>query len=423
MIALSVGRVHRGRSVAFVRYRTFARVTGGMCAALLRRVLDFRARQQGSTFMTTFYVDIEPTNRCNAKCHFCPRDMTPHQGLMTPEVFGQALGRTVEFRDVVRDRFNEAPSFTQTGKLGGAIRERFEQYNVVVNLCGLGEPLLNRHTPEYVRGITDEGFSCGLSTNASVLDEKRGRALLDAGLTNAYINVGDRDEAYEEVYKLPFERTRDNVVRFAEMARDRCEVFLVLVDFRRDPEHLREMRDYWRGLGIQAFMEFEIMNRGGTLFVDHMQFESYPELADARALLVARKAEPACIVPFIYLFVGYDGQYYLCCSDWEKQVPLGSVFDTSFAEVTQQKLEHVTSREPICKSCNHDPLNRLAAEMRAMAADEADEADRDELVEELLANTVTMRGILDKLDSLAAGSAPVGSHSGAGKRRIPIVVE
>ena len=34
-----------------------------------------------------FSVDIELTNRCNAKCHFCPRDQTPHEGLMSPEVF------------------------------------------------------------------------------------------------------------------------------------------------------------------------------------------------------------------------------------------------------------------------------------------------------------------------------------------------
>jgi MoaA/NifB/PqqE/SkfB family radical SAM enzyme len=370
--------------------------------------------------MTTFYVDIEPTNRCNAKCHFCPRDLTPHQGLMTPEVFSKALSRTIEYRDVVRDQFREAPSFARKGALGGAIRDRFEKSNVVVNLCGLGEPLLNRRTPEYAHDVRVAGFQCGLSTNASMLDEKRGQALLDAGLNNAFINVGDRDDAYEEVYRLPFERTRDNVVRFAEMAKGRCDVFLVLVDFRRDREHVERMKDYWREQGIQAFMEFEIMNRGGTLFVDHMQFDAYPQLEEARAILAARSAEPACVVPFVYLFIGYDGQYYLCCSDWKKEVPLGSVFDTSFVAVTQQKLAHVTSREPICKNCNHDPINRLTAELRAMEDGEADEASREALIKELMENTQTMRGVLDKLGT---PSTSVGVHSATGKRRIPISVE
>jgi MoaA/NifB/PqqE/SkfB family radical SAM enzyme len=68
-------------------------------------------------------VDVEVTNRCNAKCHFCPRDRTPHQGLMPPEVFAKTLERAVEYRARVADLPNP---------------------NVHISLCGLGEPLLNR---------------------------------------------------------------------------------------------------------------------------------------------------------------------------------------------------------------------------------------------------------------------------------------
>ena len=72
-------------------------------------------------------IDIEATNRCNAKCHFCPRDMTPHQGLMAPEVFDQALERAVEFRDtVVHGR--------------GWIRQTSTSAS-----AASGEPLLNKH--------------------------------------------------------------------------------------------------------------------------------------------------------------------------------------------------------------------------------------------------------------------------------------
>ena len=45
-----------------------------------------------------------------------------------------------------------------------------------------------------------------------------------------------------------------------------------------------------------------------------------------------------CGAPFGYLFIGYDGQYYLCCSDWKKETPMGSVFDESFLSVTEKKL-------------------------------------------------------------------------------------
>src|SRR5439155_1514751 len=129
----------------------------------------------------TVVVDIEPTNRCNAKCYFCPRDATPHQGLMAREVFEQALGRVVDLR-----------------------------------------------------------------------------------------------------------------ARFRDLADDECEIFIVLVDHRGDPQHLADMRQYWGDQGLHAFMEYEIMNRGGALFVDHMQFEEYPQLAEARTLLHANGIEAVC---------------------------------------------------------------------------------------------------------------------------------
>jgi Iron-sulfur cluster-binding domain len=93
------------------------------------------------------------------------------------------------------------------------------------------------------------------------------------------------------------------------------------------------------------------MIRGGALFVDHMQDATFPELAEARAMFKDRDAVAMCYARLFFLFVVYDGQYYLCCSDWNKDVPLGSVFDKTFLEITRDKLEHAVSREPICKTC------------------------------------------------------------------------
>jgi MoaA/NifB/PqqE/SkfB family radical SAM enzyme len=338
-------------------------------------------------------VDIEVTNRCNAKCHFCPRDKTPHQGLMTPEVFDQSLARTVELHRKLVDQFGTGiPS---------------------VNLCGLGEPLLNRSTPAYAAKVREAGLVCQMISNASLLDEKRGRALLDAGLQSVWLNVGERGEDYEKVYDLPFEKTRENVVRFAEMAGDDCSVHLVLVDHRRDADHIESMKEYWRAQGIDQFLQFDIMNRGGTLFVDHMQYELHPERARAVELLEADGDLPPCLVPFLYLFIGYDGQYYLCCSDWEKQVPLGSVFDESFISVMQRKLDHVNSREPICKNCNHDPVNKLTDVLRSGA----DEAEVRQTVTELAGGWAQVRGPLEQLHP-GLVHAPAGSPS---RPRIPVI--
>jgi len=288
-----------------------------------------------------------------------------------------------------------------------------------MSLCGLGEPLLNRHTPSFVRRVREEGFDCTMSSNAALLDEPRAHELLEAGLQRIAINVGDRDADYEAIYKLPFERTRDNILRFKELAGDACEVIIVLVDHRRDRAHIESMRQYWGDFGMHAFMEYEIMNRGGALFVDHMQFDEYPQLAEAREMLGARSIEAVCPTPFAYLFIGYDGQYYLCCSDWKKEVPLGSVADTSFADVMVAKLAHARTRQPVCKTCNLDPLNKLTEALRARDAGEADAPDVEALIEKIQ-NMTTFS--LTEIEALTGQPAPAaGPQPALGSRRtIPV---
>ncbi len=175
-----------------------------------------------------FSIDIELSNRCNAKCHFCPRDQTPHEGTMTADVFAQTLARADEYRALARERLDST---------------------VGISLCGLGEPLLNRNAAKFVRDVRAAGFEVSMSSNGALLSETRGAELLDAGLERILINVGEEGDDYEDVYKLPFEKTRDNIVRFNEMAQGRCDVYIVLVDHRRDAAHVEHMKEFWRGAG------------------------------------------------------------------------------------------------------------------------------------------------------------------------------
>ena len=283
-----------------------------------------------------FTVDIEVTNRCNADCHFCPRDQTPHEGLMTEPIFDRALARASEFRE-------------ELGRTG------LEDPAVQVGLCGLGEPLINPRTPQWVSAVKEAGFSCSVSSNAALLDERRGQALLDAGLDLILINVGDIGEAYEQVYKLPWQRTHDNIVRFAEMAKGRCDVGIALVDYKQDAAYADELERFWRERGISRFFKYDIMNRGGSLFVDHMQFEALPELQTARDLISRKGGRAICATPFVYVFVGYDGKYYLCCSDWKKEVSFGTIFERSILELTRDKLEHVLARGTVCSHVQPRP--------------------------------------------------------------------
>jgi hypothetical protein len=184
--------------------------------------------------------------------------------------------------------------------------------------------------------------------------------LLDAGLTQLNVSVSDIGGEYERVYKLPFERTRDNVVRFLDSARGRCEVVVIVVDHHGDPPRRKSVVEFWRSLGVRRFIVFGLCNRAGSLDVDETVLAPPTVRRQAQQHLEELRVRPICGAPFLVPFVGYDGQYYLCGSDWQKEVPLGSVFERSIAELTQEKLGYVESREPICNRCSSDPVNLLA---------------------------------------------------------------
>ena len=321
-------------------------------------------------------IDIEITNRCNATCHFCPRDATPHQGIMDVETFDKALQRAVEYRKVVKD---------------------VSGLEVTVSLCGLGEPLINRNAISFIKKVKAEGFKCSMSSNGNLLTEDKTREILDAGLDEIYINISDIDEEYEKVYNLPFERSRDNIAKFAELSQGKCKPVIILVDHHDNKEHVKAMETYWRGYGLKDFHSYSVINRGGALFVEHMQFEQYTEMARARQELTEGGLKPLCGAPWGFLFIGYDGNYYLCCSDWRKQASLGSVFDYSFLQVSRQKLAMVMSREPVCKTCNHDPINMLTDELRALERGEVTEAEVDKLRQSLRDGSVEIDIALGRL--------------------------
>jgi hypothetical protein len=149
-----------------------------------------------------------------------------------------------------------------------------------------------------------------------------------------------------------------------------------------------------------------------------MQYEEYPQLSEARELLRVNAIEPICPTPFAFLFVGFDGQHYLCCSDWRKEVPLGHVADASFVDVMLDKLAHTRTRNLVCKTCNLDPVNKLVEAMRARDGGEADAPEVSELVEKIRGFAAFAH---DEIEALTGAPVPPADPAdAAGRRTIPV---
>ena len=102
---------------------------------------------------------IESTTRCNEFCDQCPRTH---------------LGRE-EDRDITPDEVRQI-----VDQIPGVER---------VVLHGLGEPLLNARLPEIISLLRERNIRALFNTNALLLNERRGRALIDAGLNQLRISL------------------------------------------------------------------------------------------------------------------------------------------------------------------------------------------------------------------------------------------
>ena len=131
--------------------------------------------------------DVEPTNRCNARCIMCPRDRTPEQGDMDEKTFRQVVARALEYGPV------EA-----------------------LVLGGLGEPTVHKGLVEFVRIAADAGIRPSVITNAYLMDRKMSKALITAGIKNVDVSIGGyTKEVYESVQVgLKFERVYRNTMDF-----------------------------------------------------------------------------------------------------------------------------------------------------------------------------------------------------------------
>ena len=132
---------------------------------------------------------LETTNRCNLLCTTCPRT---YEELEPPADMSWEL-----FSSIV----------DQVPNLQRAV------------MHGVGEPMLVKNLPRMVRYLKDRGTYVLFNTNGTVLNEKNGRALIDAGLDELRVSF---DAANGETYRVIrgknyFQRILRNVRAFRDL--------------------------------------------------------------------------------------------------------------------------------------------------------------------------------------------------------------
>lgn len=268
-------------------------------------------------------VDIETLFRCNLKCPMCimslSRDELRHWG--SPEV---------------RMSFDGAKAIVaEVASAGGS----------ALVLHGTNEPLLTKWLPDLVayaraQGIVDVGFN----TNATLLDERRARALISAGLTRLSISLdANTPETYAKVrVGGDFERVIRNVDRFfelrAELGTTLPVVTMCAVALKVNQHEIADFAARWAGVAdfvnIQPFFN-PYDGTGRQEAEDSLRY--HDSIGSVSAVSLGERSDvPAdfrCSQPFQRIVIRNTGELLPCCSWFGMRIPMGNVNESSIKEI------------------------------------------------------------------------------------------
>lgn len=122
---------------------------------------------------TPYAAIIETSNTCNFRCPTCP---TPHK--LIYEKRAPAMMDLEKFKKII---------------------DNIKDYVHIVYLYNSNEPLLHPHIIEMIKYASDNNLHTMISTNCSLLDEKKTEELLNSGLGEIRVALdGLKKESYEK---------------------------------------------------------------------------------------------------------------------------------------------------------------------------------------------------------------------------------
>jgi MoaA/NifB/PqqE/SkfB family radical SAM enzyme len=184
-------------------------------------------RTSGKAARPPVCLYLEVTNRCNLLCTTCPRtyvELEPPAD-MSWELFTKIVDQVPDVSRAV--------------------------------MHGVGEPMLVKNLPKMVRYLKDRGVYVLFNTNGTVLSEKNGRALIDAGLDELRVSLdASNAKSYLKVRgKDYFHRILRNVKAFRAMqereGHDRPRVSAWLTGLKETIEELPDFVRIAAGIGVK----------------------------------------------------------------------------------------------------------------------------------------------------------------------------
>ena len=258
---------------------------------------------------------IDITNRCNAKCVWCPNPDLTNVGAMDMDVY----------RKIIDDY----------GSRGG-----------VLTFGTFGEPLMDKHMKKRIEYLKcyPKIHKIEILTNGFFLNENIVPTIIENGV-GVDISLDELDkQTFEDVKKMSFDIVRDNIVNFLKANSEATKPVPVNIRIKTmktveetlEQELFKVITSYDCSVVLNSIDDNIISNWAGKL--DKESFiKEYEISTNNKTQFTHKRFNQTNIAPCAQLWkwmvVYWDGSVVLCCADMFSQAIVGDLKLNSIAEV------------------------------------------------------------------------------------------
>lgn len=257
-------------------------------------------------------------------------------------------------------------------KMVDEVRRHGRGVTQYIRYASNGEPLVHPHAYDMLEeAVRHSGVYVTLTTNGTIMNEKRTGRLLEAGVHMIDISIDAfRPETYARIRrKGNLHVTRDNVLRLIAWVRESRAATKVVVSFVEQADNAAEIPDFerfWTDAGADSVVIRRQHSCSGAMVA----------LADVRRGLAQAASRKPCLYPWERIVVTAAGDLAFCPSDWVHGSRLAdyrttTIHDTwggaTYARLRQAHLSNDYTAHAFCGQCPDWEATRWPGEGRSYA--------------------------------------------------------
>ena len=270
---------------------------------------------------------IDPSSACNFKCKFCMNHKIKSPGIMDFELYKSIIDGLQQFKKPVK----------------------------VIRLYGFGEPLVNDdfcRMVEYAKA-SDRVLSVDTTTNGSLIDRDYADRLIDSGIDRINISIeGVNAKQYKEFTgrTIDFEKFVENLAYLYSIRGNAIIFMKICGDYLSEDDKAR------------FYDIFDSISDGCDIeHTANCWYDCDIEGVNQNVGIYGQPLDDINVCPYVFysLQIQHSGAVSLCFLDWDKQLLIGDVRESSIYDIfhgetlkTIQKNMLKGQKPDICKKCN-----------------------------------------------------------------------